>query len=147
VKDCDEIVDCSGRREFLIKAAFIAGGLVLTMSGAAAGISAAAEEVTVPIDDKSPLHRIGGSMMVDSPAGQIIVVRTGDTTYVAFSAVCTHKRGIVEYDEAKKQFECPKHHSRFDGSNGNVLDGPADDPLPSYQAKGTAASVTVTIGS
>jgi hypothetical protein len=33
--DCEKIADCSGRREFLVKSAFIAGGLVLTLSGAA----------------------------------------------------------------------------------------------------------------
>jgi Rieske Fe-S protein len=148
VKDCNNIADCVGRREFLVKSAFIAGGLVLTLSGAASALDGVSDgsDLVVPIDDKSPLNKVGGSLVVDSTKGKIIIVRTGDASFVAFSAVCTHKRGIVEYNDAKKQFECPKHHSKFDATNGNVLDGPADDPLPKYPAKGTSASVIVNIG-
>ena len=148
MKDCNEIVDCVGRREFLVKSAFIAGGLVLTLSGAASALNVGGDgsDVVVPIDDKSPLNKVGGSVVVDSTKGKIIVVRTGDATFVAFSAVCTHKRGIVDYDDSKKQFVCPKHGSKFDSSDGKVLDGPADDPLPKYPAKGASASVTVTVG-
>ena len=149
MKDCNEIVDCVGRREFLVKSAFIAGGLVLTLSNAASvfGKSGDGSDVVIPIDNKSPLSQVGGSLVVDSAKGKIIVVRTGEASFVAFSAICTHKRGIVKYDEAKKQFECPRHHSKFDASNGNVLHGPADDPLAQYPAKGTSASVTVAVGS
>ena len=148
MKDCNEIVDCVGRREFLVKSAFIAGGLVLTLSGAASvfGKTADGTDVVIPIDDKSALNKMGGSVVVDSTKGKIIVVRTGDAAFVAFSAVCTHKRGIVEYDGATKQFECPKHHSKFDSTDGKVLDGPADEPLPKYPAKGTSSSVTVAVG-
>ena len=148
MKDCNEIADCVGRREFLVKSAFIAGGLVLTLSGAgsALGLGDDGSDVVVPIDDKSPLGKVGGSLVVESPKGKIIIVRTGEAAFVAFSAKCTHKGGIVAYSDEKKQFICPKHGSKFDSSNGSVVDGPADDPLPSYPAKGTSASVTVTVG-
>ncbi|MEP6787208.1 MAG: Rieske (2Fe-2S) protein [Acidobacteriota bacterium] len=147
MKDCNEMVDCVGRREFLVKSAFIAGGLVLTLSGAASvfGKAVNGTDVVIPIDDKSPLNKVGGSQIVESAKGQIIVVRTGDASFVAFSAICTHKRGVVEYDAAKKQFECP-NHSKFDASNGNVIDGPADDPLPKFTATGTSTSVIVAVG-
>lgn len=147
MKDCNEIVDCSGRREFLVKSALVAGGLVLTVTGAARASSLLSwfADVVVPIDEKSPLKKIGGSAIVDSTAGKIIIVRTGDASFAAFSAICTHKRGIVEYDASTKQFECPKHHSKFDGATGKVLEGPANDPLASYPAKGTATSVTVAV--
>lgn len=149
MKDCNEIVDCNGRREFLIKSALIAGGLVLTVTGAAKASSFVGHfaDVVVPIDDKSALSKVGGSTIVDSTAGKIIIVRTGDATFVAFSAICTHKRGEVAYDASSKQFECPKHHSKFDGATGKAVDGPADEPLPTYAAKGTSTSVTVTVGS
>jgi cytochrome b6-f complex iron-sulfur subunit len=104
------------------------------------------EDVVVPIDDKSPLNTIGGSTIVDSSVGKVIVVRTGETTFVAFSAICTHKHGTVEYNPTKKLFECPKHHSKFDSTDGSVLDGPADDPLPKYAAHGDAKLVTVSTG-
>jgi Rieske Fe-S protein len=102
------------------------------------------EDTVVQIDEGSPLNKVGGSTIVDSPVGKVIIVRTGETTFAAFSAICTHKRGTVEYDPAKKRFECPKHHSKFDVKDGSVLDGPAEDPLPKYSAHGDAKSVTVS---
>ena len=145
MKDCNEIINCMGRREFFVKAGFTAGALLLTIN-AAKGMSLV-EDIVVAIDEKSPLNKIGGSTIVESPAGKIIIARTGEATFVAFSAKCTHKGGTVEYDAAKKQFECPKHHSKFAATDGSVLDGPADDPLPKYAAKGSATSVTVSTGS
>ena len=147
MKDCNEIVDCSGRREFLVKAAMLAGGLVLTLSAPLLGSAAAFEDVVVPIDDKSPLNKVGGSQVVASTVGKVIIVRTGDASFVAFSARCTHKGTTIGYDAASKHFVCPNHGSEWDGSTGKVVQGPADNPLPSYPAKGTAASVTVTVGS
>ena len=146
MKDCNEIADCSGRREFLVKAAFMAGGLALTLSGAGSAFGSAFEDVVVPIDDKSPLNKVGGSAVVDAAAGKVVILRTGEATFVAFSAKCTHKGGIVSYDAAKKQFVCPKHGSSFDAADGKPAGGPAEDPLPSYKAKGSATSVTVVVG-
>ena len=145
MKDCKETVDCSGRREFLVKAAFVAGGLVLTLSGAAAGLGRAFEDVTVNIGPDSPLAKVGGSDLVDSAAGKIIIVRTGENTFVAYSARCTHKGGIVAYDAASKQFACPKHGSKFDSSTGAVVDGPAKDALPAYKTSGNASSLVVNV--
>lgn len=125
----------------------IAGGLVLTLSRAGSTFGESFEDVTVTIDDKSPLKKIGGSAIVDSTAGKLIILRTGDAAFVAFSAKCTHKGGLVEYDAASNQFVCPKHGSRFDSANGAVKEGPATTSIASYKATGTAASVTVTVSS
>lgn len=147
MKNCDEIVDCSSRREFLVKSLLVAGGLALSLSGTASARGAVFEDLVVPIDKDSPLNKVGGSVVVDSAAGKIIVVRTGESTYVAFSAVCTHKRGIVEYEAAKKQFVCPKHGSTYDGATGKVVEGPADNPLAPHNATASSGSVTVSLSS
>ncbi len=143
LKDCNEVIDCSSRREFLVKAAFMAGGLALTVSGAGKLLGNTVEDLVVSIDEKSPLNKVGGSTVVASPAGKIIIVRTGETTFVAYSAKCTHKGTTIEYDAAKKQFACPNHGSTFDVASGARTGGPANDPLPAFKASGTAASVTV----
>lgn len=146
MKDCNKSSDCSGRREFLVKTAGHAGGLVLAISGIGPAFGLTFADVTVNIDSSSPLNKVGGSVVVDSSAGKIIIVRTGEAAFIAYSAKCTHKGGIVEYDAAGKQFVCPKHGSKFDSANGNVKDGPADTKLTSFAANGTAAAVTVTVG-
>ncbi len=124
----------------------MAGGLVLTLSGASSLMGNTHEDVVVAIDDKSPLNKVGGSTVVASSSGKIIVVRTGETTFVAYSAKCTHKGTTVEYSAAKKQFVCPNHGSTFDAADGKRTGGPADAPLAKYDANGTATSVTVKIG-
>ncbi|MBK7394459.1 MAG: Rieske (2Fe-2S) protein [Chloracidobacterium sp.] len=146
MKDCNKNSDCSGRREFLVKTAGLAGGLVLTISGIGSALGRSFADVSINIDSSSPLSKIGGSVVVDSSAGKIIVARTGEAAFIAYSAKCTHKGGIVEYDAAGKQFVCPKHGSKFDAGTGSVKEGPADISLASHTAKGTAASVTITVG-
>lgn len=146
MKDCNETVDCSGRREFLVKAAFMTGGLVLTLSGVSSAFGKRYGDLTINIDAASPLNRVGGSVVVDSPAGKIIILRTGDATFLAFAAKCTHRGGIVAYDPAKKHFVCPKHGSEFDAASGQVANGPAKKPLAEYDASGSSSSVTVKVG-
>lgn len=142
---CEPKSDCTGRREFLVKAGLIAGGLVLTLSAPSLALASPFEDVVVPIDDKSPLNKVGGTVTVGSSAGKIIILRTGDAAFVALSAKCTHKGGPIKYDDTAKQFFCPWHDSKFktDGSNAG---GPASTPLTPYIATGTATSVTVKVG-
>ncbi len=117
----------------------------MTLSGVGKAFASFAD-VEIVIDEASPLNRVGGSTIVDSPSGKIIIVRTGDTAFLAYSARCTHKSSTVGYDGEKRQFVCPKHGSKFDGATGKVVNGPAETDLASFAAKGTPKSVIVTVG-
>ena len=148
MKDCNEKSACMNRREFLVKTGVLAGGVVLTVSslgGAALGRSF--EDVNVPISPDGPLAKVGGSQVIDTSVGKVIVIQVDKGKYVAFSAKCTHKGSIVGYNAGTKQIECPKHGSRFDTADGKVLGGPADAALPKYNSKSDDKSVTVTIAS
>jgi len=142
MKNCNEIAECGSRREFLVKSAFLAGGLVLTLSNAGSLFGKPFEDVTVPIDAKSPLNKVGGSKTVETSVGKVIIVRTGDATFIAVSAKCTHKGGPLNYDDASKLFVCDWHNSKF-GTDGANAGGPAKTPIPTYPATGNATSVTV----
>src|SRR6476620_179834 len=146
MKDCNDMSACMGRREFLVKAGLVAGGVVLTVSSLGnSALGAAFEDVTIDLAVDSPLAKVGGSQIVDSSAGKIIVLHEADDKYLAFSAKCTHKGGLVEYDAASNKLTCPKHGSAFDGVDGKVLKGPADEPLKAYPAKAADKKVTVTV--
>jgi cytochrome b6-f complex iron-sulfur subunit len=129
----------SERRRFLKSAAGMAGGVALGLQLKAHGdetvtattSTPVAVETTVPIPEKV-LAKVGGSDVIETVKDKVIVVRTEANAVVACSAVCTHKGGIVAY--ADGEFVCPRHGARF-GLDGKVKQGPARNPLKSYNAK------------
>lgn len=142
MENCAAGTTCMGRREFLVKAGLVAGATVLSISNGTA-FASNFEDLKVPVGADSPLAKVGGSQIVDSSAGKLIVIYISDKKYAAFSAVCTHKRGILEYKG--NQLVCPKHGSKFDTGNGRVIEGPAETPIKGYEAKSGDGSVTVAL--
>jgi Rieske Fe-S protein len=63
---------------------------------------------------------------------KVIIVRPAEADYRAFSDACTHNGKELNYLHAKGLLACCGRSSRFDLA-GNVIHGPAEDPLPSYQ--------------
>jgi Rieske Fe-S protein len=47
----------------------------------------------------------------------------------AVSAECTHHGCLVAFNDTEKTWECPCHGSWFT-TDGTILDGPANQPLP-----------------
>ena len=76
---------------------------------------------------------VGGSLAFTDGAGNPgFALQPKAGTYLAYSAVCTHEGCTVGYDQATNQFACPCHGARFDGTSGDVVRGPARDPLQKY---------------
>jgi glycine/D-amino acid oxidase-like deaminating enzyme/nitrite reductase/ring-hydroxylating ferredoxin subunit len=50
------------------------------------------------------------------------------------SAVCTHMKCIVQFNNAEKSWDCPCHGSRF-SLDGSVIEGPAWQALKKYEVK------------
>ena len=75
----------------------------------------------------------------DVPPGSVVLV--GDVAvfnvnggFCATQAACTHKQGpLNEGPLDGSTVTCPWHGSRFDVCTGAVLQGPARDPLKTYQ--------------
>lgn len=57
-----------------------------------------------------------------------VYVQRLEQGFMAFSAICTHLKCIVNWNEVKKMFECPCHGAKFN-RNGEVLEGPPPRPL------------------
>lgn len=144
---------CNNRREFFVKASTIAGGLILSLSGLKDAGSAqttkgdksadgkdqtkdqTTDEAVLKVDEKSPLNKVGGFDVIETKAaGRVIIVRTADMGFSAYSARCTHKGGKIKYDEKTGQLFCPSHGSRFD-LQGQVVKGPATKPLQTFAAQ------------
>jgi len=75
--------------------------------------------------DFAALKIVGGSAYT----GNIIVIRSSDTQYIALSKLCTHDGCTVNL--SGNQLLCPCHNSKFDTS-GSVLQGPATSALKKY---------------
>jgi thiosulfate dehydrogenase [quinone] large subunit len=98
-------------------------GTKATPGGAASGTAVGAAS-SVPA---------GQGLSVTNPAdgSAAWVVHSSGSTFVAFSAICTHAGCTVQYDPSNVQFVCPCHGGVFDGRTGQVLQGPPPTPLPS----------------
>jgi nitrite reductase/ring-hydroxylating ferredoxin subunit len=135
MENCDEKKDCSGRREFLVKTSAIAGGLMLSLTGASVvKAQDKPEEITLKLDEKSSLSKVGGSQAVETKGGKVIVIRLSETSFKAFSAKCTHSGGPLEFDVKSSQLTCPWHDSKFD-TEGKKLSGPAKKDLKVYSTQ------------
>jgi Rieske Fe-S protein len=143
MKNCKEENICHNRREFLVKSTATASGLVLSLAGLN-GIQAQKndpDDVTLKLDAKSPLSKVGGSLSFDYKGDKIIVVRKSETEFAAFSAFCPHQGGVIFFNEKTNQFVCPLHNSRF-STDGERVSGPARQPLSTFP---TQSAIVVSL--
>ena len=118
-----------------------AGVLLLsacTPGGAAEGGSGSGGSTTVPLASIP----VGGAVSAKLGSDPIVVSQPSAGTVVAFSAVCTHQGCTVA--PQGKEFDCPCHGSKFDAATGDVLNGPARNPLTKLKATVSGGTVTVT---
>jgi Rieske Fe-S protein len=70
---------------------------------------------------------VGGSIDATINGQPALIAQPTAGQVVAFSAICTHQQCVVA--AAAAEFHCPCHGSMFDASTGDVIQGPALEPL------------------
>jgi nitrite reductase/ring-hydroxylating ferredoxin subunit len=85
-----------------------------------------------PIEDLEP----GEGAIVSAAGRKAAGYRDDEGTLHAVSTRCTHLGCQVVWNAAERTWDCPCHGSRF-AVDGEVLDGPAIDPLPETTASGS----------
>lgn len=66
---------------------------------------------------------------------RIAIARVGDAFY-AFGDTCTHQGcSLADGELAGTTVTCPCHGSQFDATTGDVLRGPAGEPVRSYPVR------------
>ena len=98
--------------------------------------------VSVPVDG-SPLATVGGAAVVRTPLGNYLLARTGQDSFTALTAVCTHESNQIT-NFTGSQFACTFHGSLFTTA-GAVARGPATRPLTSYPTTFAGNTVTFTV--
>ncbi len=85
---------------------------------------------------------VGGAKTVRHKGKPYVVVRQATKVY-AVNAACTHLACIVYWDRSIKQLACPCHAAFFD-LNGNVISGPAPNPLPTAEVKVAGDQIVIS---
>ena len=70
---------------------------------------------------------VGGSIDATIKGAPALIAQPTAGQVVAFSAICTHQQCVVA--AAGSEFDCPCHGSKFDAATGDVINGPALEPL------------------
>lgn len=87
-------------------------------------------QFVITIDAASPLASVGSAALVQTPSGNFLVGRSGQNTFIALTAVCTHEQCTVSGFE-NQTYVCPCHGSQYN-LNGAVVQGPAPSPLRQF---------------
>ena len=109
-----------------------------TVNGTVAGST-----VTVSNVSGTSLASAGGAALVQAGSNSILVTRTGDATFNAFTAICTHE-GCTITGFQGGSFVCPCHGSTFT-SSGQVQQGPATQRLRQFTTAFTNNVLTITL--
>lgn len=70
----------------------------------------------------------GQGKIVEAGSDKVAVYRDDNDQLHAVSAICTHMKCVVHWNNAERSWDCPCHGSRF-SHHGDVLEGPAIMPL------------------
>ncbi len=141
---------CWSRRESLMVAGVaVAGTAMLTAcasstgdavasaaGSAASGAASAAGDAIAAADIP-----VGGGKVFDKL--QVVVTQPTAGDFKAFSAICTHQ-GCTVSDVSNGVIICPCHGSTFDIATGAVVQGPANQGLPTKSVSVGADGIKVT---
>jgi cytochrome b6-f complex iron-sulfur subunit len=150
--------NCLNRREFLAKSALAAAALVTAEacgdgqigpltphpSGGGDPNAPTTPGLTITLASFPALATVGKLVDVQTERA---LVRTGATTFQAYSKICTHQQCLT--DIKNNQFQCPCHGSVY-AADGSVIKGPdvqnsGITPLHALATTFDAAKGTVTI--
>ncbi len=119
--DCGTCPLVSTRRDFLRDAAVGVAGVMATF-GLARSASA------LPVSMIKALSRGKTGIAYAIPAAdsvqidrdnEVILARFQNSVF-AFNLSCPHQRTALRWNKKDKQFQCPKHHSKYDPTGGFI---------------------------
>lgn len=147
----DECRACpvASRREFLRDAAVAVAGIAATL-GFARTASALPEHFQ--IGATRALSRVGDQLSYPIPSSdgaqidrdqQVILVRWQNAVY-AFNLSCPHQHTALRWDDSDHQFQCPKHHSKYQ-PDGEFISGRATRGMDRFSVTRDGGKVVVNV--
>ena len=143
---CNSCPIASTTRRAFVRDAMIgvAGALAtLGISGSAAALPVSMIEALARTDEKItyPIPASDG-VRIDKK-NEVILVRWQNTVY-AFNLSCPHQRTALRWNDAAKEFQCPKHKSKYTPSGG-FISGRATRGMDRFAIQRQGASVIVNV--
>ena len=105
--------------------------------------SASGNSLTVNNVSGTALANQGTAALVQGSNNSVLVTRTGQDTFNALTAICTHEQCIVTGFQSGT-FVCPCHGSQYNTS-GAVVQGPANRALRQFSTQFTNNVLTITV--
>jgi cytochrome b6-f complex iron-sulfur subunit len=105
--------------------------------------SLAGGTVTVSNVSGTSLGSVGSAALVQAGGSSFLVARTGQDSFNAFTAICTHEQCTVSGFQSGA-FVCPCHGSQYNTS-GQVQQGPATQRLQQFATQFTNNVLTITV--
>ena len=126
------------RRAVMVGACGACVAALSACSGYGSGGSTAPAPAPAGVPDAAPSGGAGAlTSTTDVPVGggaifadrQVVVTQPTAGQFKAFSSTCTHE-GCTVSQVSDGTINCPCHGSRFSVTDGSVVRGPAQSPLP-----------------
>jgi nitrite reductase/ring-hydroxylating ferredoxin subunit len=141
--NCETCPLVSNRRDFLRDATIGAVGVF-----AALGLSRTAAALPVSMIKAITREKAGvtyaipaaDSVQIDRD-NEVILARYDNAVY-AFNLSCPHQRTALRWNDSDKQFQCPKHHSKYD-PKGDFISGRATRGMDRLAITRQGANVVV----
>ena len=108
--------------------------------GGGTGIVVSGSTITIDLSIQTSLNASGGWLLIT--AGKTLVSKVG-AGFVALTSVCTHSGCDTNWSFSNSTYNCSCHGSKFD-SQGNVIQGPATQPLKAYSTSVSGNTLTIT---
>lgn len=146
-KDCGgcPIAAGSTRRDFLRDAA-------LGIAGIAASLGIARSAAALPVSMIEALARTKKGISYPIPTtdgvqidkeNEVILVRWQNAMY-AFNLSCPHQRTALRWNDGAKEFQCPKHKSKYTPS-GSFISGRATRGMDRFAIQREGSNVMVDV--
>ena len=139
----------ASRREFLRDAAVAVAGIAASLGFAR---TASALPAHFRIGATRALSRIGDQLSYPIPAAdgaqidrnqQVILVRWQNAVY-AFNLSCPHQHTALRWDDSDHQFQCPKHHSKYQ-PDGEFISGRATRGMDRFSIARDGGKIVVDV--
>ena len=98
---------------------------------------------SIKLSDFPALSSVGGVATTSIDGTPIAIVRTGSSSFSAFSRICPHQGGTII--PTGTGFQCPNHGAMFNVS-GVWIGGQRTGNLTSYPVQFDSATSTLTVG-